>query len=348
MSLHQFAEIRYVVVNLDSLKEILLLKPTIQNIFPIALAIILPGLSLFAKVKVGYLGGLGFYFAWGFSSLILYSIWYLIWYLWDIRSNRQNWWVILLILCVISFLFGAVQYLPHQDLNNTWLTSILRMTLSVILILAFQYSIRSQANIARLRLEKEQMQTENFRVQLSAIRAKVDPHFLFNSLNTLRSMVRQGHEKSEDFILSLSQFYRQTLKYDVDTAIRLSEELEVLESYLFVMKSRNEEAVQISIDIGNEYRKKRLPTLALQVIVENCFKHNSVTSKNPLRIDIIEEKDSYISIRNNKQPKLTEVEASGYGLNFLRKRYELMNVEDGLMIEETSTHYIAKLKLLDV
>ncbi|MEL7063062.1 MAG: histidine kinase, partial [Bacteroidota bacterium] len=102
----------------------------------------------------------------------------------------------------------------------------------MILFLGIQYVLHSQRKSSRLFLEKERLQTENYKSQLQVLQAKIDPHFLFNSLNTLRSMVRQSHENSEQFILSLSDFYRQTLTYNENTQLQLSEELAVLESYI--------------------------------------------------------------------------------------------------------------------
>ena len=112
-----------------------------------------------------------------------------------------------------------------------------------MLIVIIQFAIRSQANIAKLQLEKEQLLTENYKTQLKAIRNQIDPHFLFNSFNTLRSMIRYNHPKSEDFVISLSEFYRQTLKSHENVNLPLAEELSVLKSYLFLMKTRNEKAV---------------------------------------------------------------------------------------------------------
>ncbi|WP_449399567.1 sensor histidine kinase [Chryseobacterium wanjuense] len=189
------------------------------------------------------------------------------------------------------------------------------------------------------------MQTENYKVQLEALRTKADPHFLFNSLNTLRTMVRHRDPKSEQFILSLSDFYRQTLRYNESTLIKLIDEVKVLESYLFLMKNRNEEAIQISIHIAEELYEYQIPTLALQTVVENCFKHNMMTSKMPLNIDI-QSVANYIEIKNNVQPRITNSSSSGYGLENLKKRYELLNIENGMDIESTDDYFLVKLKLI--
>ena len=159
-------------------------------------------------------------------------------------------------------------------------------------------------------------------------------------------MVRQQHSHAEEFIISLSDFYRQTLKNNENTSLPLAEELAVLESFLFLMKNRNEEAVRVEIDIDPNLMSMQLPSMALQVVTENCFKHNSMTSKNPLSIKISTTADHYIVVRNNIQAKLGSEDNSGYGLELLRKRYELMNIEKGLIIEKDSQTFKVKLKLI--
>ncbi|MCB9080446.1 MAG: histidine kinase [Lewinellaceae bacterium] len=195
-------------------------------------------------------------------------------------------------------------------------------------------------------MEKEKILTESYRAQLKALQAKIDPHFLFNSLNTLQSMVRHQHTNSEQFIICLADFYRHTLKHTEDTTLPLSDELAVLRSYLFLMESRNEGAVRIAWQIDPALQSFHLPTLSLQVAVENCFKHNSLSPKLPLQIEISSTDDHYIKISNNIQPKIGEMDASGYGLVLLKKRYELMGIQKGLVLEKTPHQFCVKLKLI--
>jgi two-component system LytT family sensor kinase len=239
-----------------------------------------------------------------------------------------------------SFLF------QFSDQDQFRIFNYFRAILPVIIFLPVQYALKTQQQNARLQLENEQMKSENYKVQLKVLRAQIDPHFLFNSLNTLRSMVRNHHINSERFIMSLSDFYRQTLKHNENTTLRVSEELKVLQSYLFLMKSRNEEAVSIHLDINPSFLQFHLPTLALQTVVENCFKHNSMTSKNPLHIDISNTEDNYIMVKNNIQSKIGKSDSFGHGLESLKKRYEFMNISKAVIIEQTPEYFSVKLKLV--
>ena len=333
-----FKQLRYRVVKF--------LRSNINTILPIALALVLPGLSIYANIGLYDTTTIGVTGVWLLTSCVLYLYWWVLWLLWDTNSKSKRWWFVLaLILFIIAISFTTNLLDVQNDAENKWF-NILRLILASVLILAIQFALKAQENIAKLRLEKEQIQTENYRAQLKALRAQIDPHFLFNSLNTLRSMVRQRHDNSEQFIMSLSQFYRQSLKHNDNTTLLLSQELSVLESYLFLMKSRNEEAVYIDWQIDQALLAYQIPTLALQIVVENCFKHNSMTSKNPLQILVQSIEGQYIQVSNSIQPKIGDKESSGYGLDSLRKRYELLGISDGILVEENPDQFIVKLKLL--
>ncbi|MEM7104456.1 MAG: histidine kinase [Bacteroidota bacterium] len=316
------------------------LKFRIIHIMPIILALVLPGVRFFSQDGVIPITDNLFIALWLFSSLTLYCLWYFYWQLWDIKQDNKKWiasallGIIIVLIAIYFKLFGS-----YAD------GAVFRLIPPTLLFLTIQYALNSQQKIARLQLDKEQLQTENYKVQLKTLRNQVDPHFLFNSLNTLRSMVHQKHSGSEQFILSLSDFYRQTLQHNEHTTIVLSEELVVLRSYLFLMKSRNEKAVTIKLDVDESLLNYQIPTMALQTVVENCFKHNSMTAKNPLEITITNTDDLCIRVCNNIQPKLQEDKTTGLGLELLKKRYELMNVKNGLTFTQTPEQFCVNLKL---
>jgi sensor histidine kinase YesM len=321
------------------------LKTKINVILPITLAVILPGLSIFANSGLDFRDSLGIFQSWSIASVILYLLWYILWYLWDIKTSYKRWWFIAGMVLAIAAILSAFYILIKTSIDFNGLV-VLRLSIVTLMFLTIQYAMKAQNHISKLMLEKEQIQTENYRAQLKALRAKVDPHFLFNSLNTLRTMVRHQNSKSEQFVMSLSDFYRQTLKQNESIMLKFSEELAILQSYLFLMKSRNEEAVGIDIQIDQQLHHHQLPALALQTVVENCFKHNSMTSKMPLQIQIRNTDDYYIEVSNNVQPKIGEPNPSGMGLDMLRRRYELMKIKRGVIVEETPDRFIVKIKLV--
>lgn len=330
----------------QSVQEFLEMKRKSHIILPIAIGLLMPGLRFFSNPEVAFQNTLNDYLFWATASFIIHNLWYVFWFLWDVKKNvsNQKFWFKL-----ILSLMGSIGLILIGGSINLWglnFTDYKGMVLAVILFIIIQYSLRSQANIAQLQLEKEQILTENYKAQLKVLNAKIDPHFLFNSMNTLRSMVRQSHKNSEKFILSLSDFYRKTLKYNQEITLQLSEELNILEPYLFLMKNRNEKAVFVNIDIDESLYSASLPTLALQIVVENCFKHNSMTATKPLHIDINQTEDGYVEVMNNRQAKIQHEESTGNGLELLIKRYELMNISHGILIEASENQFSVKLKLI--
>jgi two-component system LytT family sensor kinase len=318
-----------------------ILNARINTILPIAISIILPGLGIYANLQEGVETRAPFLVTWAVASAIFFAIWHFFWRLWDLKLQPIYKLLMVLLIIVLITAFGIT-----LGPEVSWGRAIFRLTMGIVLMLTIQFALKAQSNIAKISLEKEQLQTQNYKVELQALRAKVDPHFLFNSLNTLRSMVRQQHGNAEQFVMSLSDFYRRTLKHNENTSLPLSEELVVLESYLFLMKSRNEAAVELSVEIDPKLHHYKLPAMALQTVVENCFKHNSMTSKKPLHIDVYSDHGDSIVITNNIQPKISSGESSGLGLELLKKRYELMGEANALDIEEDSTQFTVKLKLI--
>lgn len=322
------------------------LKSKVHILLPIVLSVLLPGLGLYANTSWGAVESLGPYWNWFTASLILYAIWYLLWYVWDWTSGYQSWWSVLLPVASMAVFFGMLYLIVFRNIEGFEGYNFVRIALLSVLFLVIQYTLRAQQNISRLSLEKEQIKKEHYKVQLMALRAQIDPHFLFNCLNTLRSMVRQQHAHSEQFVISLSDFYRHTLKHTEAPTLPLSEELAILQSYLFLMRSRNEEAISININIDRSLHPLYLPSLALQSVVENCFKHNSLSSKKPLHIEIYHTNDHYVVVSNNLQPKIGDQNTSGHGLDLLVKRYELMKIPQGLVVEQTPDRFTVKLKLI--
>lgn len=324
------------------------MKLSAEKILPIILSIILPVLNAITTRNVTSIDEIDqqMLLKWGTITIMLYLLWYLLEFVSN-KSQKHKWLKILLAALVFFIvIYNLFLLFPvFQKHTFKWMF-VLKYFLAVIPFLLIQDVFRAHKKVAQLELEKQQMQTENYRVQLESLRSKVDPHFLFNSLNTLRTMIRHQHPQSEQFVLSLSDFYRQTLKYNETTTIRLSEEMAVLESYLFLMKNRNEAAVQVNIDVDSKLLEQEIPTLALQTVVENCFKHNVMSSKMPLHIDIHSTEDFCIEVRNNVQPKFDPKESSGYGLENLMKRYELWNIQQGVLVTQTEDSFTVKLKLI--
>lgn len=324
------------------------MKLRIYTILPVVLAIALPGIGFFLAEN-NAIDNTPLAIRWSYTSIILLLLWQLLNTSWRfnpvIKQVGFLSTVIPLFFLIVSLITIAIGFKDDLGFESR---ELFRMVFLVIIFLIIQYARESQQRIKVLELEKEQLAKEGYKAQLKSLRSQMDPHFLFNSLNTLRSMVRQNHSKSEEFILNLSDFYRSTLKYSEETTLAISEELTLLNSYLQLMKSRNEEAVYFEIStIEKPYYNFVLPSFALQNVVENCFKHNSMSSKKPLHIQIISTTDGYIEVSNTIQEKITQEPTSGMGLKLIERRYNLLGIDKGVIASNQNDMFKVRLKLIN-
>ncbi|WP_273566032.1 sensor histidine kinase [Maribacter halichondriae] len=171
-------------------------------------------------------------------------------------------------------------------------------------------------------LENEQLKQQNLQNELTALKNQVDPHFLFNSLNSLNSLIRDNKEATA-FVTKLSFMYRYILQSGDRDLVSVEEELKFLESYIFLIKTRYRNRFSIEMDIDAADLEKEVPPLALQLLVENAVKHNEISESHPLQVKIYS-KDNAIFVENTIRPRTTLAEGTGNGLTNLDKRYYLL------------------------
>lgn len=191
----------------------------------------------------------------------------------------------------------------------------------------------------------ESIQKERLHFEYEQLKSQVNPHFLFNSLNTLVDLIDENTDRAADYTIHLAAMYRTLLSFRDKELITIKEELDLLEHYIFVQKCRFGDALIIEIEI-EEFRaqKKKIVPLALQLLVENAIKHNEVSRANPLLIKIYEDGYSLI-VQNKLRSKLSEEKGEGFGISNLQKRYELL-AQTEIIIEKENEHFVVKLPLL--
>jgi LytS/YehU family sensor histidine kinase len=221
-----------------------------------------------------------------------------------------------------------------------------KLLLASLIILSIQATLASLAEKEDILLANAELQNENLRARFEVLKQQINPHFLFNALSTLRIMVREKDDRAEPFILKLSDLYRQLLGKNTTQTVTFDEELEFLQSYIFMLQARFESLLNIRIDTWPDIGLKKIPAFSLQLLVENCIKHNIVSSARPLYITIFQQHADCIVIENNLQTKPAAEESSGIGLENLRKRYELLHVHNGVTIHRTEKKFSVTLKLL--
>lgn len=182
------------------------------------------------------------------------------------------------------------------------------------------YLIRRQQQNTR---EIQELRLENIRNQYEALKNQLNPHMLFNSLNTLRSLIREEPDKAQDYTQQISNVLRYMLQANESKYVTLAEELEFIEAYTFLLKMRYEDNLEFEFDIPRPDHSYLLPPMSLQLLIENAVKHNEISSQKPLRIRI-SRTDTGVSVCNPVQRKLTSSGGTGIGLDNLSKRYRLL------------------------
>ena len=174
---------------------------------------------------------------------------------------------------------------------------------------------------------------------------QLNPHFLFNSLNVLSSLIKHDSEKAQVFVDEFSSVYRYTLDVIEKPVVVLGEEFNFAKSFLYLQKIRFNNAVDLEINVDASKLRYLVPPLAIQTLLENAFKHNKASVHNKLKINIYNEDDALVVI-NNLQPKIKGNDSKGVGLNNLRKRYELLG-EKFPQFSVTEKEYIVKIPLIN-
>lgn len=195
------------------------------------------------------------------------------------------------------------------------------------------------------RLQREALlKKEKVESQFEALKSQINPHFLFNSFNTLITIIEENPKVAVEYVENLSDFYRSILQYREQEVIALNEEIELVRHYEFLLKKRYGDNLQVRIGHVNGASVFIAP-LTLQVLVENAIKHNVISKTKPLIIDIALENGEYIAVSNNLQKKITPAQSTGFGLHSISNRYALLS-EKKVKIEETSDRFKVSIPII--
>ncbi|WP_420318866.1 sensor histidine kinase [Ekhidna sp.] len=192
-------------------------------------------------------------------------------------------------------------------------------------------------------IDNERLKTEQVASQYNSLKNQVNPHFLFNSLNVLSTLVYDNQDKAVEFIRKLSQVYRYVLDRKDEEVVPIHEEMEFVRNFSFLQKIRFGDNLQL--EIGTNQSDKYVPPLAIQILVENAIKHNVVSEKDPLTIKIEFEEDVCIIQNNLKEKKVKD--STGIGLNNIIERYKYLS-DKQVEVEKGKDFFIVKLPLLTI
>ena len=199
------------------------------------------------------------------------------------------------------------------------------------------YLMNRSLKSKKVMMEIQQLKIENIANQFEALKNQLNPHMLFNSLNTLYSLIRESPEKAQEYLNELSKVMRYTLQKDSDShSISVKEEMEFVYSYIYLLKMRYEDNLTFKFEITESEMSKKLPKMSIQLLIENAVKHNEISNRHPLSIEVRTNIDS-IEVSNRLQLRRGAVNSTGIGLNNLSNRYKLLYKKDIEIIETDDT-----------
>ncbi len=205
--------------------------------------------------------------------------------------------------------------------KRVWFIALIILLIAALL---FWYIKSREQNLKKL----QKLEQEKIQFQFQVLRNQVNPHFLFNSFNTLISFIEEDPTMAVDYVENLSSFFRNIVNYRDQDLISLQEETGILQTYFYLQQKRYGNNLSLNISVTEEQKKLIfIPPLTLQLLIENAIKHNAVSKETPLKINIYIENDKLI-IKNNINPKITREPGTGTGLQNIVKRYNLLSSEN--------------------
>jgi PAS domain S-box-containing protein len=205
--------------------------------------------------------------------------------------------------------------------------------------------IESSKRLTEVNTQLINLQKENLQSQFDVLKQQVNPHFLFNSLNVLTSLIKLEPDLAEKFSERLSVVYRYVLENKDNELVSLKTELDFLKAYIFLLDIRFVDKLKVKIEIPDEKLEMRIIPLALQLLIENAIKHNAMSKSVPLKINIFIDDKNKLNIVNNLQERNTQIISTGVGLKNIKNRYKLLQYSEPEFIK-SDTEFIAKIPLI--
>lgn len=210
--------------------------------------------------------------------------------------------------------------------------------------IAMSESIYSYHKWKETKLEAEQLSKEKLQTQLNSLLQQINPHFLFNSLNTLSALINDNPKDAQKYLSDLSKVYRYLLRTNENELTTLANEINFIDSYFHLLQTRFGKGVMLRQSIQPDDYGKLLPPLTLQLLMENAVKHNTVGKNKPLVIEITTSGE-YLTVRNNLQRKILRVESSKVGLSNIAEKYRLIN-KSAIEITESEGYFSVTVPLI--
>ena len=235
---------------------------------------------------------------------------------------------------------ASFRFRIHKPFWETW-WFILSVGLTIFGVTSWWVKSREE----RLRLA-EKLEKDKLESRFETLQSQINPHFLFNSFNTLISIIEDDKSTAVEYVEKLSDFFRNILAYRDRQIIPLKEELTLFDDFHYLQKKRYGDNFRLVIEINPELLAKGIPTLTLQLLVENAFKHNIISATRPLHIYVETKIPGYLTVRNNLQRRKYEVPSTRIGLENIAQRYQILTQKE-VKIEISDGEFAVHIPLLN-
>jgi len=220
------------------------------------------------------------------------------------------------------------------------------MTFSINTVVFIFYGIINMAEEKRLiEFENNQLKIKNIEASNQLLKQQLHPHFIFNSLSTLKTLIKKQPDNAENYVMRLADFLRASISMENINTFKLTEELKLCKDFLEMQKMRFGEALQYEENIPEENKSGYIPVFSIQLLLENAIKHNALTNESPLCIKITYN-DNRIIVSNNVKSKYSSDATTGLGLANLSERYKLLSGDD-IIINSSEIEFSVSIKILE-
>lgn len=274
----------------------------------------------------------------------------------DKRANPLHFWKELLVELAIVLTYtiavvGVVTLVYYEaglhsgaNLGGQVFNNLIISVVISVAMLAFFKGSRYFARWKKEMITAEELKRQNLLSQFETLRNQVNPHFLFNSFNTLSALIDEDKEVSQQYLRRLSDYFRQVLEYRETASITLKEELRLVQNYFDLQEPRFGNSLILKTQLSDAILNCRVPPMTVQMLAENAVKHNIISREKPL-VFTLREANGFLEVSNTKRLKKEKEYSSGVGLNNIRNRYMLL-AGVAPVIEQSDTLFTVKLPLI--
>jgi LytS/YehU family sensor histidine kinase len=253
-------------------------------------------------------------------------------------------------LLVVNASYALLKYLLTTDPPTRGQIIVMNVYGAILFIPIFSlyFSLQFLRSWRKSEIDSEKFQKESMRSQLESLKSHLDPHFLFNNLNILSSLIEKDKERSRFFLDKFAEVYRLILRSKSEDLITLGDELRFIESYCFLLQTRFDSSIRFTFSIDPALHARMIPPLTLQMLVENAIKHTLITEKKPLEIRISAVPVECIEVANSLHEKPDRDESKrGSGLENIRMRYRHFTARK-VRVEKTDHEFRVTIPLLEI